>query len=90
MLRKLKEPVPDERFLADGVTRKKDEPFEKDGVDRRYFSAAGGSKGFRWMEAETAEKLGKEELIDKSYSTKLVDAAIEQIRTYGDYEAFVA
>ena len=90
LLRKLKEPIPDERFLADGVTRKKDDPFEKDGVDRRYFSAAGGSKGFRWMEAETAEKLSKEELIDKSYSTKLVDAAIEQIRTYGDYEAFVA
>ena len=56
---------------------------EKKGIDRRYFSAAAGTKGFLWMEAEMNRSLGLEGSIDKSYSAKLVDAAVEKINQFG-------
>ena len=55
----------------------------------KYY-AAGGSKGYRWMESEMVRNLGKEEYIDVSYYNKLVDKAVESIEQYGDFEAFVS
>ncbi len=56
----------------------------------KSFAAATGSKGYRWLEAEMVRSLNKEEDIDKSYYDKLVDAAIETISKYGDFEWFVS
>ena len=59
---------------------------EKDG---KYYSA-GGAKGYRWLESEMVKELGKEGDIDISYYNAMVDAAVETISKYGDFEAFVA
>lgn len=52
------------------------------------YSAATGSKGFRWMESEMVAALHREGDIDRSYYDKLVDDAIETISKYGDFEWF--
>lgn len=53
------------------------------------YSAVTGSKGYRWLEAETVEELGKEQDVDHSYHLHLVDEAINDISKYGDFEEFV-
>lgn len=58
---------------------------EKDGK----FYAATGSKGYTWMEADVVKSLGKEKSIDLSYFDKLVEAAIENISQYGNFDWFV-
>lgn len=58
-------------------------------ADDKY-SAAVGTKGYRWMEAELVEKLNKQKDIDKSYYTKLVDEAVKDISQYDDFEWFVS
>ena len=58
---------------------------EKDG---KYYSA-GGSKGYRWLESEIVRGTN-EEYIDKSYYNALVDAAVETISQYGDFEWFIS
>lgn len=55
----------------------------------KYYAAA-GSKGYRWMESEMVQELGKEDEIDLRYFGKLVDDAVNNISQYGDFEAFVA
>ena len=57
---------------------------EKDG---KYY-AAGGTKGYRWLESETVELLGKQDDVDRSYYNRLVDEAVETISAYGDFEIF--
>lgn len=57
--------------------------------DNRY-SAVTGTKGYRWMETEMVEKLGREGDVDLSYYRKLVDDAVEDIGQYGDFEWFVS
>lgn len=59
---------------------------EKDGK----YSAATGTKGYRWLESEMVKTLGKEDDIDKSYYTKLVDDAVDAISEFGDFEWFVS
>lgn len=59
---------------------------EKDG---KYY-AAGGSKGYRWLEAEMVKKLNKQDDIDLSYYRSLVDDAIASISKYGDFEWFIS
>lgn len=59
---------------------------EKEG---KYY-AAGGSKGYRWLETEVVKTLGKEEDIDRSYYISLVDAAVKDISKFGDFEWFVS
>lgn len=54
------------------------------------YSAATGSKGYRWMESEEVRKLGKEKDVDRSYYDRLVDEAVETISQYGDFEQFTA
>ena len=58
---------------------------EKDG---KYY-AAGGTSGYRWLEAETThDRL--EEIVDMHYFQELDDAAIEAINQYGDFQDFVS
>lgn len=59
---------------------------EKDGK----FSAATGTKGYRWMESELVRNAGIEDCIDRSYYDALVDTAIDTISKYGDFEAFAS
>lgn len=54
------------------------------------FSAATGTKGYRWMESELVEELGKQDDIDVSYYTALVDKAVDTISKYGDFDWFLA
>jgi hypothetical protein len=58
---------------------------EKDGK----FYSVGGTKGYRWLETEQVELMGKQNDIDKNYYEELVTDAIETISQYGDFEAFV-
>lgn len=57
---------------------------EKDG---KYYSAT-GSKGYRWLESEIVQN--NQDIIDISYYKELVDAAVETISGYGDFEMFVS
>ena len=59
---------------------------EKDGK----FSAATGTKGYRWLESEIVRASEKEEDIDRRYYVAMVDEAIATISKYGDFEAFAS
>lgn len=53
----------------------------------------GGTKGYRWKEAEVLRALGTDEAmrsINKKYYAALVDDAIATISEYGDFEAFAS
>ena len=54
------------------------------------YDSVSGSKGYLWMESEMVKVLGKENDIDISYYTKLVDDAVTTISKYGDFENFVS
>ena len=69
---------------ADLVKEMKD----KDG-NVKYDSVT-GAKGYRWLESEMVRMLGKEDSIDRSYYDKLVDAAVEAISQFGDFEYFAS
>lgn len=56
----------------------------------KKYSAATGSKGYRWMEAEMVKKLEKEDCIDKTYYQKMCDTAVHDISEFGDFEWFVS
>ena len=56
----------------------------------KSYSAATGSKGYRWLESEMVKVLGKEDDIDKSYYEALVDEAAADISKYGDLTWFVS
>ena len=61
---------------------------EKDG---KYY-AVGGTKGYRWQEAEIIKELNMEDAvssIDDGYYRALMDAAIKDISQYVDFEMFV-
>jgi hypothetical protein len=57
--------------------------------DSKYY-AAGGSKGYRWLEAEVIKSLGKEDDVDRKYYDELVDDAVKDISEFGDFEWFVS
>lgn len=59
---------------------------EKDG---KYY-AVGGTKGYRWLEAEFVEKMNKMSDIDETYYISLVNDAVDTISKYGDFEWFVS
>lgn len=59
---------------------------EKDGK----FYAANGSKGYLWMEADMVKTLSHEKDIDLGYFRKLVDEAIDDISSFGNFEEFVS
>lgn len=53
------------------------------------YSFVTGTKGYRWMESEVIKNLGIENLINKEYYNKLVDEAVKDISSYGDFEWFI-
>ena len=55
----------------------------------KKYSAATGTKGYRWLEAEMVQEKNLEDAIDKSYYIHLVDEAVKEISKYGDFETFV-
>ena len=59
---------------------------EKDG---KYY-AVGGTKGYRWLEAELVKKMNKMPDIDETYYISLVNDAVDTISKYGDFEWFVS
>ena len=59
---------------------------EKDGK----FSAATGTKGHLWMEAEQVKSMGKEDDIDIDYFLNLVESAKEQLGKHGDVDWFLS
>lgn len=61
---------------------------DKDGNIK--YSAAAGSKGYRWLDAEEVKAKGNYDIIDTSYYEKLVNDAIDSMIAYGDYTWFVS
>lgn len=62
----------------------------EDKKERNKFLAAGGSKGYRWMEAEVVlEVPNYQEAIDWSYYHAMATDAIEDMRQLGDVEWFL-
>lgn len=56
----------------------------------KSYSAATGSKGYRWLESEMVKQLGKEADINRDYYNVLVDEAVKTVSQYGDFERFAA
>ena len=64
------------------------------------YDSVTGAAGYRWLEAEFVQTLGKEDLIDRSYFNTLIDAVIygsgtgknrkPGISDFGDFERFVS
>lgn len=54
------------------------------------YSAATGTKGYRWLEAEMVKTLNKQDDIDMTYYKKLVDDMFAAISQYGDAEWFIS
>ncbi len=54
----------------------------------KYY-AVGGTKGYRWLEAEMVKTLEKEADINRSYYDEMVNGAVDAIGEYGDFEQFV-
>ena len=54
------------------------------------FAYAAGSKGYRWLEAETVRKYGLEDQIDISYFEEMSQKAIEAVSEFGDFNYFVS
>ena len=54
----------------------------------KYYNVT-GTTGYRWLESELVRG-SNEEFIDRSYHKALVDAAVETISQYGDFEWFVS
>jgi hypothetical protein len=59
-------------------------------TNEKGYAAATGSKGYRWLEAEMVQELGKEDTIARAYYDKMVDDAVKTISSYGDFEWFVS
>lgn len=59
-------------------------------ADGEIKHAVGGTKGYRWKEAEVILELDRISEIDTLYSEDLVDKARTQIEQYEPYEEFVA
>jgi hypothetical protein len=62
----------------------------KDKEGNLKYSSATGAKGYLWLESEMVKEFGKEDHIDRSYYDKLVDAAVDTISKYGDFEQFIS
>ena len=54
------------------------------------YAAVTGTKGYRWMESEMVKQLDKQDGVDRSYYDAMVDAAVQDISGYGDFEWFVS
>lgn len=59
----------------------------KDG--ETVYSAVGGTKGYRWLEAEDVKNRGLESHINMAYYRSIVDKAYEHIGKFGDADWFI-
>ena len=57
-------------------------------TDTGEFAFPAGSKGFRWLEAETVMDTHMEDAVEKGYFDILAAKAIEAINEFGDFESF--
>ena len=57
--------------------------------DDKYYAVT-GSSGYRWLVSEVVVANGLQDAVDESYYISLVDAAIDTISQYGDFERFVS
>lgn len=57
--------------------------------DNKYASVA-GTKGYRWMEAESFKICHSTDDVDISYYRKLCDDAMADIEKYGNYDSFIS
>ena len=62
----------------------------KDKEGNTKYDSVTGSKGYRWLESEMVKEFNKEADIDRSYYDAQVDAAVEAISEYGDFEWFAS
>ena len=62
----------------------------KDKEGNTKYDSVTGAKGYRWMESEVVDKVGKKDDIDYSYYDRLVDDAVDSISQYTDFEWFVS
>ena len=53
------------------------------------YSAVSGSKGYRWLESEVIQSLGREKDIDLNYYESLCTKSIEKIEKFGSFERFI-
>lgn len=60
------------------------------GTDDGKYYAVTGTKGYRWLESEEVKLLNKQDDIDDSYYIRLVDNAVNDISSYGDFEWFIS
>lgn len=58
-------------------------------VQEGAYHSATGTKGYRWLETETAKERGDHLRVDLSYGQNLVDKAIEAIAEYGNVDEFI-
>lgn len=58
---------------------------EKDGS----YYAVTGTKGYRWLEAETVVELHKEKDVDLNYHEDLISEAIDNINNFGSFDEFI-
>lgn len=54
------------------------------------YNAVTGTKGFKWLESEIVQQLGKDGDIDLTYYDELVTEAKNTISQFGDFETFAA
>jgi hypothetical protein len=59
---------------------------EKEG---KYYAAT-GTKGYYWLEADSVQKLNKEDDIDLNYFETLVNEAYDTLAKFGDVERFLS
>lgn len=62
--------------------------YRQSGEDK--YSFANGSKGYRWLESEFVREQKMFDKIDTRYAQSLVDAAVDEISKYGDFEWFAS
>lgn len=53
------------------------------------YSSVNGAKGYRWMEAQMAKHLNKQDCWSRSYFNNLVDGAIAAVNSFGSFDRFV-
>ena len=58
-------------------------------VDDEKLYALSGTKGYRWLESETVQLLGKEDDIDETYYEALCKEAVKTIEEYVPYEELI-
>lgn len=54
------------------------------------YGSVGGTKGYRWLEAEEVKRLNYEKYINESYFSSLADEAIKTISEFGSFDLFVS